>query len=388
MSVKVLRIIARLNIGGPARNAVLLTEGLQYKGFETVLLCGQVAEKEGDMGYFAVEKDIEPNIIEELGRELSLGNDWHAFWKLYRVICREKPNIIHTHTAKAGTLGRMAGILYNLLHGWRKKKSRCKLVHTFHGHVLHSYFGKFKSHFFIWIEKILALFTDRLVTVSESLKRELVEVFGIAPEEKFSVVELGFELDKLEVLSHREKSDCVNIGIIGRLTPVKNHRMLFRAVKGLRDKTPGLKLNVDVIGDGEMKEDLEKEVKSLGLSDIVAFRGWIKDLSRIYNGLDIVALTSLNEGTPVSIIEAMAAGRAVVATDVGGVRDIVRDGKSGYLVKSHDDKLFAEKLLDLIKNTEKKNRFGEYGRELIKKRARKERLIKDTEKLYRRLLGV
>lgn len=396
MSVKILRIIARLNIGGPARNAVLLTEGLSNvfvpretgntsRIYETVLICGEVGSHEGDMMYLAKEKGIEPILIEELGRDLSIRNDWRAFWRIYKIICREKPDIIHTHTAKAGTLGRLAGILYNITHfGFKLRPDRCKLIHTFHGHVLHSYFGRVKTWFFIWIERFLALFTDRIITVSLSLKRELVEGFRIATERKISVIELGFELDDLFGLSVKEKSDCLTIGIIGRLVPVKGHRMFFRVVKKVKDR--GLRVQFSVIGDGELRQELENYAKELGIADIVEFKGWVKDLREIYSGLDIVVLMSLNEGTPVSIIEAMAAARPVVATEVGGVSDIVQDGKNGYLIRDKGDDCFAERLLDLINNCEKRKRFGLYGRELATKRFSKERLIGDIETLYRTIL--
>jgi len=368
MRLKILRIIARLNIGGPARNAVLLSNPEN-----TVLVCGEIGEGEGDMMYLARENGIEPVIVPELGRELSFINDWKAFWKICKVIRRERPDIIHTHTAKAGTLGRLAGILY-----------RRKLVHTFHGHVLHSYFGKIKTWFFIWIEKMLSLFTDRIITVSESLKRELVERFRIAPEKKFSVVELGFELDDLLKLEPRENSDHVNIGIVGRLTRVKNHEMLLRIAKKV--KGVGCRVKFVIIGDGQLRRELENYAKELGIENIVEFRGWVKDVAEIYRDMDILVLTSLNEGTPVSIIEAMASARPVVATDVGGVRDVVEDGKSGYLVKPGDERDFSEKLTGLINDRDRRVRFGEYGRKSVRERFSKERLIKDIYKLYNNVL--
>jgi glycosyltransferase involved in cell wall biosynthesis len=411
MDIKILRIIARLNIGGPARNAVLLTEGLSgcsrpnlftnglhgqgsvSNNWETVLVCGEVGENEGDMGYFAREKGIAPLIVPELGRELSFINDWQAFWKIYKIICKEKPDIVHTHTAKAGTLGRLAALLYNLTGPWYKfKGKRCKVIHTFHGHVLHSYFGKVKTCFFIWIEKILALFTDKIITVSSSLKKELVENFRIAPEKKFSVVELGFELNELLRLPARGVSDCINIGIVGRLVPVKNHRMLLRVAKkieqgqrqsGKREIAPVWYI---VIGDGELREELENYAKELEVADIVEFKGWIKDLRKIYEDLDIVVLTSLNEGTPVSVIEAMAAARPVVATEVGGVKDVVQDQKNGYLARPSNESDFTEKLLDLIKDSVKSRRFGGYGRGSVRDRFSKERLLDDIDRLYNELL--
>ena len=365
--MKILRIIARLNIGGPARNAVILSEGFR----DTILVCGEVAESEGDMMYLAAEKGIKPIIVKELGRELSWKDDWVAFWKIYKIIQKEKPDIIHTHTAKAGALGRLAGILYG----------KSILIHTFHGHVFSGYFGKIKTIFFMWVERFLALFTDRIITVSETLKKELVEKYRIAPEKKFSVVELGFELEELFKLPTKNNTEIINIGIVGRLVPIKNHKMLFKVCRA------GLNLpyRIVVIGDGEIKGELEKYAEELGMKDMVEFRGWVKDLKAIYEGLDIVALTSLNEGTPVSLIEAMAAGRPVVATRVGGVADIVQDGKSGYLVESEDVAGFSQKLADLIKDPEKRRKFGECARARVKDRFSKERLIKDTEKLYNKI---
>ncbi|MBU1147597.1 MAG: glycosyltransferase family 4 protein [Candidatus Omnitrophica bacterium] len=409
--MKIVRIIARLNIGGPARNAVLLAEGLSGyphgNAWETVLVCGEVSESEGDMMYLAGEKGIRPVIVPELGRELSFWDDWKAFWKIYGIIRREKPDIVHTHTAKAGALGRLAGEVYRLLRPFRPRNDRVIiLVHTFHGHVLYGYFGRIKSWVFLWIEKILSLFTDRIVTVSEGLKRELVEKYRIAPEKKFSVVELGFELDELLRLLPKTESGSVNIGIIGRLVGVKNHRMLLRVVKHISEiasaAAPRSKsliwngaaqprndngVKFTIIGDGELRRELEDYAKELGIEDIVEFRGWVKDVAEIYRDLDIIVLTSLNEGTPVSIIEAMASARPVAATDVGGVRDVVEDGKSGYLVKSGDEEKFAKNLVDLIRDPEKRKRFGQYGRESVKNRFSKDRLIKDAEELYNKLLN-
>jgi len=387
--MKILRIIARLNIGGPARNAVLLTAGLHGQGsvsnnWETILVCGEVGKNEGDMGYFARERGIKPVIVPELGRELSVINDWQAFWKIYKIIRKEKPDIVHTHTAKAGTLGRLAALLYNLT---KVKGKRCRVVHTFHGHVLHSYFGRVKTWSFIWLEKILTLFTDKIITISESLKKELVERFRIAPEKKFSVVELGFELDELLKLPKKVDSSCVNIGIVGRLVSVKNHRMFLRVAKNIESHKREIgPVRYVVIGDGKLREELANYAKELGIADIVEFKGWVKDLRKIYEDLDIVVLTSLNEGTPVSVIEAMAAARPVVATDVGGVKDVLQDGENGYLIRSNDDGNFAERLMDLIRDPEKRKRFGEHGRELTRERFSKERLLYDIDRLYNKIL--
>ncbi|MFC1621567.1 glycosyltransferase [Candidatus Omnitrophota bacterium] len=386
MAIKVLRMISRLNIGGPARNAVLLTEGLQPDKYKSVLICGEVSENEGNMMYLAQEKGIDPVIVPELGREVSFKNDWKSFWKIYKIICAEKPDIIHTHTSKVGLLGRFGGILYNITH-FGLRKNRCKIFHTMHGHIFNGYFDKTSTWFFLWVEKIISFFTDVNITVSESLRRELVEKFRLAPAKRVVVVELGFELDGLLNLTAREVSPCINIGIVGRLVPVKNHKMLFRVIERLRTANPGLQTKFFVIGEGELKKELEEYARELSIDGIVEFRGWVKNLSEIYKDLDIVVLTSVNEGTPVSIIEAMATAKPVVATKVGGVLDIVEDKKNGYLIDSSDEQDYTDKLLELIKDSEKRKRFGKHGRESVKNRFSKERLIKDIDKLYNKALS-
>ena len=382
--IKIIRIIGRLNIGGPARNAVLLTEGLTGGDcWDTVLACGEVDKTEGDMMYLAKEKSLNPIIIKELGRKISWKDDLAALWKIYRILCREKPDIAHTHTAKAGTLGRIAGILYNLGGSNR----RVLLVHTFHGHVLSGYFGNIKTAIFLSIERILSVFTDRIVTQSRSLKKELVEKFKVASENKISVVRLGFELDGLLKIPERGYNGYINIGIVGRLVPIKNHRMFIDIAKELKDKNSDSKIKFLIVGDGELRNDLENYAKNLGLSMDVVFLGWRKDLENIYADLDIVCLTSLNEGTPVSLIEAMAAAKPVIATDVGGTRDIVEHGKSGLLLQSQDRSGFVKSISMLLNDSARRREMGSYGREFVIRNFRKERLIKDMECLYKELLN-
>jgi len=202
--IKVLRIIARLNIGGPAIHAILLTDSLDNSKFETILACGNPGSSEGDMGYYAKERGVTPYIIPELKRKLSFTDDIRAFSRIYKLIAKEKPDIIHTHTAKAGTLGRSAGILYNLLHPFRKNK--IILIHTFHGHVFVGYFSKFKSGLFIILERILACFSRKVITVSKSVKEQLLALH-ITQEDKIQVIPLGFELDNFLKVSPRQGQD-------------------------------------------------------------------------------------------------------------------------------------------------------------------------------------
>ena len=382
--MKVLRIIARLNIGGPAKNAILLTEGLKGFGVETILVCGEPCLFEGDMSFLAQSKKITPIIVKELGREISIWNDLVAFWKIYRIICRESPDIIHTHTAKAGALGRLAACLYKL------RGAKCKIVHTFHGHILKGYFGKLRSILFLWIERFFALFTDKILTVSNALKKELEEL-RIAGPEKILVIELGFELDELLNLPQKAPvSGAINIGIVGRLVPIKNHRMFLEVARQVLSDKKWVSQPVKfiIIGDGELREALKSYAQKLGIVDSVEFRGWVREVKKIYEELDIVVLTSLNEGTPVSLIEAMAAGRGVVATDVGGVRDLVEDGINGYLVPSGNAELFVDRLKRLIEDAGKREQFGLNGREGVRARFKKERLLVDIVGLYNNLIGV
>lgn len=372
--IKILRIIARLNIGGPAIHSVLLTEGLDCSKFESVLVCGSLSEGEANMSYYAQAKGVSPRIVKELGRELNFWNDLVALTKIYGIIKKEKPDIIHTHTAKAGSLGRLAGLIYNM-NVLRKKK--VKLAHTFHGHALSGYFGSFANRMFTFIERFLAYFSDVVITVSESVKKELLEL-KICGQDKIKVIPLGFELDKLLALKQREP-DIVNIGIVGRLVPIKNHRLFFDAATLLIKDFHNVRFKV--IGDGQLRQELEAYCLDLGLSKYVDFLGWKRGLEDIYSDLDVVALTSINEGTPVSLIEAMAGARPVVATDVGGVRDLVGPDR-GFVVKAQDSATFADKLRLLARDSALRKQMGLCGRDFVKNTFSKQRLIKDMETLY------
>lgn len=388
--IKVLRIIARLNIGGPAIHTILLTEGLDKNRFETILVAGTVEKSEGDMFYLAKEKGIQPVIIPELSRALNIRNDIIAFWKLFCLIKKEKPEIIHTHTAKAGTLGRLAGLLYCLVSGFWflvSGKRTCILIHTFHGHVLHSYFDKIKSVLFIWIERFLAIFTTKIIAVSENLRKELTELKIVGPK-KIITIPLGLELGRYLKIEKNgpDLRDYKSIGIIGRLVPVKNHKMFLDAGKRLKDNL-GLaqKVKFLIIGDGPLRKELENYAEGLGIKQEVVFTGWVRDLEKMYSELDIVVLTSLNEGTPVALIEAQAAARPCVATCVGGVRDVIEDEGGGFLVPSKDIEKFAQSLINLVNNPGLMKSMGEYGRDRVKNKFSRERLITDIENLYDRV---
>lgn len=390
-----IRIIARLNIGGPAIHAVLLTEGLDKARFETLLTCGSISDKEGDMSYYASEHNISPVFIPELKREINFRDDLTAFIKILRFINIEKPDIIHTHTAKAGTIGRMAAVAFKLNNLF--SPTSLKIVHTFHGHVFDGYFGAIKTRIFILIERMLSLFTDQIFTVSESVKNELI-LLGIAKNNKIIVMPLGFELDKFLRLPLSDNPD-LNIGIVGRLVSIKNHRLFLELAKKVINDNPTFKLNFMIIGDGELRDELQKYANALDLEERVVFLGWKKDLEQVYSELEIVVSTSLNEGTPVSLIEAMASARPVVATDVGGVADLLGKGlanieqnkfklmERGILVKSGDLDGFAAALSFLISNKGLAKDMGINGRRFAQDKFSKDRLITDVENQYLNILG-
>jgi len=399
--MKIVRIIARLNVGGPARHVVWLTKALNNQKFQTSLLTGSVPEGEEDMSWFADENGVKPFFIEEMSRELS-AKDIISLWKVYRQICREKPDIIHTHTAKAGFVGRTAGFFYRWLN-WK----RVKIVHTFHGHVFHSYYGNLKTKIFLFIEKTLARFvTDKIVVITPQQFKEIHHEFGVGKSAQFQIIPLGIDLEKFAKASEKRrilrdeigaKDDEILVGFVGRLTEIKNVTLLLKVAEMYeKNKDADLpKLKFVIIGDGNMRESLEKEAESLGLKDSILFLGNRNDTDIFYAGLDIVALTSLNEGTPLSLIEAMANGRAVISTAVGGVVDLlgeIETEENGFKVCERGIRIdessaenFYKGLIHLAKSENLRETYAERGKDFTDLRYSKERLIKDIAELYRNL---
>ncbi|MFQ6014045.1 MAG: glycosyltransferase [Anaerolineae bacterium] len=378
--IKVVRVIARLNIGGPAIHTILLTAGLNRRRFESLLVSGIEAEHEGNMLTLAAAKGVQPLIITELGREIDLRRDAKVLVRLYHLFREEGAQIVHTHTAKAGFLGRLAARL----------AGSSVVLHTFHGHVFCGYFSPPKTRLFIWIERFLTRLSDCIVTVSQGQRQELAR-YGIAPLEKIAVIPLGFELKPLltchslrgqlrQELGFGEETRLV--GIVARLTPIKNHQLFLEAARIVSVELPTTRFLV--IGDGELRGRLEEEAERLGISDKVLFLGWRRDLPRLYADLDVVALCSINEGTPVSIIEAMAAARPAVATAVGGVPEIVQD--FGLLVPSGDAQAMAEAITWVLQNPIEAETMARAAQEWVYPRFTASRLVADIERLYQNLL--
>ncbi len=404
--IKIVRIIARLNVGGPARHVVWLTKELQNDEFQTALLAGTVPAGEEDMSYFAVENEVAPVFIEEMSRELSL-KDIVSLWKIYRRIRLEKPDVIHTHTAKAGTVGRAAGFFYRWLTPGTLigNPRRVKLIHTYHGHVFHSYYGASKTKFFLFIEKTLArLATDKIVVISEQQYREIHEKFGVGKKNQFEIIPLGIDIEiytdwkaKRTILRKEigAENDEVLVGLVGRLTEVKNHALFLRVAKIYQENTDFPKLKFVIVGDGHLREKLENEAETLSIKDLVIFVGNRNDADIFYAGLDIVALTSLNEGTPLSLIEAMANEKPIISTSVGGVIDLL--GKvelekqnfqiceRGLRVASNDAEGFYDALLYLIKDESLQKKIAKNGKLFVEAQYSKERLVRDIKNLNRDL---
>ena len=403
--MKVLRIIARLNVGGPARHVVWLTAGLKDRGYETLLVAGVPPEGEDDMSYVAATAGVEPLIVPEMSREISL-RDLVTAWKLYRLMLRERPVLVHTHTAKAGGVGRVAGIMYRWLTPTALigRPRDCLFVHTYHGHVFHSYYGHVKTKVFLAIEKMLARMTDRIIVISEQQRREINDEFHLGRREQFAVIPLGIDLDVYANWEARRSQmrdeisaddEEVLIGIVGRLTEIKNHKLFLEAVALLKKMSPA-RLRFLVIGDGALRSELESRARQLGLKDDMVFVGTRDDPENFYPALDVVAVTSLNEGTPLSLIEGMANARAVIATSVGGVVDLLGneiDQAQGYAVcerglrvRSGDAEGFAKGLQRLIDDATLRREMGARGRNFVLQNYSEDRLLRDIAVLYGELM--
>lgn len=390
---KVLRIINRFNLGGPTYNVAYLSKYMS-DDFETLLVGGAKDETEESSDFIVNNLGLKPIIVEEMLREIDIKNDYAAYKKIKKIIQEFKPDIVHTHASKAGTLGRLAA-------------SSCGvpiIIHTFHGHVFHSYFGKLKTLFYKTIERYLAKKSTVIIAISEIQKQELVDIHKICKAEKVKVIPLGFDLSKFqENLFEKRKSfrakynldeDEIAISIIGRLVPVKNHALFLEALKIVSEKT-SKKIRAFIIGDGEERQNIESKAQELGIpfvdgtktnaKSLLTFTSWIKEIDIALAGSDIVALTSFNEGTPVSLIEAQAANKPIVTTNVGGIENVVLSGQTAFLSENNNLKQFSEALLKLVEDEKMRLSMSEKGWHHVKEKFHYTRLVKDMEDLYHSL---
>lgn len=386
--VKVLRVIARLNVGGPALHVAYLTAGLAERGYDTTLAAGTLGRGEESMAFIADAKGVQIEVIDELHRNITPLRDLRAVLRLADLIRRERPTILHTHTAKAGAVGRVAAILAG--------RARPPIVvHTFHGHVLRGYFNPAVTYGFKTLERLLAKVTTRLIAVSPEVRDDLVQL-GVAPASKFSVIRLGIELDQRvgdgdDVRAETRRvlglglGDPFVVGWVGRMTAVKRTDLVVRTFRALVDR--GVDARLMLIGDGPDRDAMEELAHELGVMKRCLFLGYQDEVARFYDAMDAMLLPSVNEGTPVSVIESLAAERPAVATRVGGTPDVVRDGVDGFLVDSAEPDELADRLAELARDASRRAAMGEAGRARVMERYAVERLVDDIDELYRELLA-
>ncbi len=396
MAYRVLRIINRLVIGGPAYNVSYLTKYLEPE-FETLLLSGAKEHDEEDSDFIPKQMGIEPKYIDSIKKSLTKPwEDRKAYRELMEIISDFRPHIVHTHAAKAGFIGRLAAI-----------NAKTPIVlHTFHGHYFHSYFHPLKTKFLLQIERYLANRTDGIIAISPEQYNDLANIYKVVNRDKIFQIPLGFDLERftLNYYDRRAKvreefsltPDTVAIAIIGRMVPIKNHSLFVKSLARILNKENSRLLKFFFVGDGELRKSIEGELADLNIPfgneldreyhNPVIFTSWRKDMEDIYAGMDIIALTSLNEGTPVSIIEAQAAKKAIVCTDVGGLRYVVEQDKTALLVPSQDLDRLTNALVELIQNDELREKMGKNGYDFVQNKFSYKRLVSDMGELYLNLI--
>ena len=396
MKIRVLRIMHRINVGGPTHHAGFLTKYINNEIFESFLISGQINDEEASGEYILDEMNVKVHYLKNMRREINLINDIKTYFEVRRIIKKYKPHIVHTHAAKSGAIGRLAA--------YHEKVSI--IVHTFHGHVFHSYFGFFKTKFYKSIESYLAKRSNKIIAISKRQKYELSTIHKICEPQHIQVINLGFNLNKFKQHKKQKRlkfrnefnitEDEIAIGIVGRLTHIKNQKLFIELIAKISSLK---KYNVKgfIIGDGEDFDFLRTYATKKNLTYLLpyekyrdtnlVFTSWRKDMDYVYNGLDIVCLTSLNEGTPVTLIEALASGKPVVSTNVGGVIDVVSENKSGFIVKKNNLHDLYDKTLKLIRNKKLREDFSEYGRKYVFEKFSYLRLVSEIEELYKKLLN-
>ena len=373
-------------MGGPTYNATFLTRFLS-DDFETLLVGGMPEEDETDSLHILKQYGIEPLLIREMKRQPSFFQDRAAYKKLKNIMAEFKPDIVHTHASKAGALGRRAANSLGIP----------VVLHTFHGHVFHSYFGTFKTKIYKSIERRLASKSSGIIAISEIQKKELSQLHNICEESKIKVIPLGFDLSRFNAAKNEFREGTreefgiseneVAVAIVGRLVPVKNHLLFINALGNLiKDLTVPVK--VFIVGDGSERNNIEEAIKSLPKSPLlkIELTSWIQDIAKFNAGMDLICLTSNNEGTPVSLIEAQAANIPVITTDVGGVRDIVLEGETGFIVPKNDVASYSDKLRLLIEDENLRKKMSQNGWTFVEHKFHYTTLVKNMEEYYNSLI--
>ncbi|HRI20835.1 MAG TPA: glycosyltransferase [Panacibacter sp.] len=391
---RVIQILNRFVIGGPAFIAANLTKKLAPE-FEGLMVVGGKDDHEKDATFIADELGIELKAIPEMKRAINPYNDYLAYKSMCRIIKEFKPDIVHTHAAKAGIIGRLAA------HHLKVPV----ILHTFHGHVFHSYFGNVKSKMIIAFEQKLAQYSSAILAISSQQKNELADVYKLCAPDKIRVLPLGIELDKFMTdqetkrkefrYIYKLEDDEIAVGIIGRLVPIKDHEFFVKVAAAVLQQSK-LKLRFFIIGDGDMRPNIEAAAQQLALDytyfpdnpvrAAITCTSWIIEIDKAFAGLDIIALTSLNEGTPVSLIESQAAAKPVISTKVGGVEDVVINEETGFLIPTGNLEQYVQQLLQLINQPGLRQSMGQRGRQFVLQHFSMQQLLTGTANLYNELL--
>jgi glycosyltransferase involved in cell wall biosynthesis len=382
----IVHVIARLNVGGAALHVLQLAREQQRRGHDVVVVAGTLAAGEESMEYVAGELGVSVRALPTLQRELSLRADGAAIKELRGLIRSRRPDVLHTHTSKAGATGRIAA----LLSGRGRPRA---VVHTYHGHVLSGYFTPRRQRVFRIVERLLARSTDALVAVSDEVRDDLV-AFGVAPASRFVVVPYGFDLPEWSTADDEARS-CIRaelgvedatfvVGWAGRLTAIKRPLDLVRTLRSLVDE--GVDAVLVLVGDGEEREEVETLARQIGVEDRCRLVGFQQGMREWYDAFDATLITSANEGTPVVAIESLAAERPVVATRVGGTPTVVTDGESGFLAAVGDTGALAGRLAQLASDPELRSTLGRHGAIDVRARFATGRMTDELDAVYRKAL--
>jgi len=394
LMTRVLRIINRFNLGGPTYNAAYLTKYLDSK-YETLLVGGAKDPTEANSDFIVHNLGIKPVIVPEMQRAISIQQDWIAYHKIKKIIKDFNPDIVHTHASKAGALGRLAA----------HHTGVPVILHTFHGHVFDAYFGSAQANVYKMVERVMAKYSTQIIAISEQQKDDLVNKYRICPAEKVEIIKLGFDLSKFQDNQEEKRTyfrqkyqiddDEIAIAITGRLVPIKNHSMFVDVVKRVLIQT-NKKVRFFIVGDGEERLNIEHKLmdNNIAFCDAlkeitpkpVTFTSWQKDVDVVNAGVDVVVLTSLSEGTPVSLIEAQASNKPIVTTNVGGISNIVLPDKTALLAETDDSETFANHLLSIIENQQLRFEMSQYGWDFVRDKFHYTRLVNEMDALYTKLL--
>lgn len=383
--MKIAHVITRLIVGGAQENTIFTVEGLIRKGYLVDLISGPTKGPEGSLENKVKEKGINLIIVKELVREINPLYDLIAFFKLFFIFKKNRYDIVHTHSAKAGILGRISAKLAT---------PDCIVIHTVHGLPFHPYQNRILNFLYIFLEKIASIFTDHFICVGEIMKEKSLKA-GIGKEFQYSVIYSGFELEpyfengkKREIMRKKYgiKENEKVIGMVGRLFYLKGQEYLIEAFKDVVNEYPDTKLLL--VGDGILREKLENYAKENGIYEKVIFTGLVppEKIPEYVSMMDIVVHTSLREGLPRAVAQGLAGGKPVVAFDIDGAREIVLNMKTGFIVPPCDVNSLKEKIIFLLKNPEIAEKMGKEGQQLVKKNFSVEKMVDEIENLYVKFL--